>query len=67
MIMGATVCALVVSGSRLSPDELAGMYADPEYADTWRYTGDHRYVEEDQWTADSPTGYSDHLFVQNAE
>ena len=73
MILGASVYALVVNGARLSPDELSGMYADPEYADTWRFTNDPRYVEEVQWSKDAPAAYKDHMglpessFVQNYE
>ena len=48
--------------ARLNPAELEVMYHDPEYADTWRYTNDQRYVEEDQWTKDAPSGYKDHMF-----
>merc|ERR1711998_584851 len=44
---------------KLAPSELPTMYADPEYADTWRYTKDFRYVNETQWESDMPAGYDD--------
>ena len=47
------------------------MYADPEYADTWRYTdtsgnparnrGGERYINSAEWEESVPPGYS---FVQ---
>lgn len=73
MMAGVGLLAVVVNGARLSPGELAGMYADPEYADTWRYTNDHRYVEEGQWAKDAPAAYKDHMglvedsFIQHRE
>ena len=44
---------------KLAPSELPTMYSDPEYANTWRWTEDHRYVNETQWDDDSPAGYND--------
>ena len=73
MIMGAAALALVANGARLNAEGIDEMYADPEYADTWRYTRDPRYVEEEQWSKDAPAGYKDHMglqestFVQNSE
>lgn len=34
-------------------------YWDPEYANTWRYTEERRYVNEEQWKSDAPVGYND--------
>ena len=66
--MGAAALALVVNGARLNGEGMPGdMYADPEYADTWRWTRDPRYVEEEQWMKDGPSGYKDHIYVQNGE
>ena len=33
-------------------------YNDPQYADTWRYTGKERYVDSAQWNGDAPKGYT---------
>ena len=51
----------VTNAVKLSPSELEGMYKDPEYADTWKWTNDPRYVESDQWEIDAPKGYKDHM------
>ena len=73
MIIGATVCAFVVNGVRIGSSGIDEMYKDPEYADTWRYTGDDRYADDEQWSKDAPSGYKDHMglreasFIQNAE
>ena len=72
MISGIALLAVAVQGAKLSGD-LDDMYKDPEYANTWRWTNDHRYVEEGQWAKDSPSGYKDHLgliessFIQNLQ
>ena len=36
----------VTKAIKLAPSELQGMYTDSEYADTWRYTNEPRYVNE---------------------
>ena len=33
------------------------MYQDPEYADTWRWTDDPRYVTDDEYDAATPKEY----------
>ena len=47
IVSGAAFVVAVTNAAKLSPSELDGMYHDPEYADTWRYTNDQRYVEAD--------------------
>lgn len=51
----------------LPPSKLPKMYNDPEYADTWRYTKEFRYVNESQWMDDIPAGYRDSVMLQTAE
>ena len=46
MMAGVALLAMEAQASKLSPGELADMFKDPEYADTWRWTNDERYVEE---------------------
>lgn len=43
--------------------ELPKMYNDPEYADTWRYTKDDRFINETAWEEDAPAGYKDAVMV----
>ena len=64
MMAGVALLAMEAQASKLSPGELADMFKDPEYADTWRWTNDERYVEEFQWAKDSPKGYKDELGIR---
>lgn len=48
----------MVKGSQATPDELQKMYNDPEYADTWRYTNEERYVSESEYQDATPKAYS---------
>lgn len=34
------------------------MYKDPEYADTWRYTDEERYVSQNEYESSTPNGYT---------
>ena len=43
------------------------MYNDPEYADTWRYTKEDRYVNGTQWEEDIPKGYDPQRVQLSAE
>ena len=48
-------------------DDLHDMYKDPEYADTWRYTQEARYVDSmdmNEWENNAPKAYS---FVQTPQ
>merc|ERR1712227_767797 len=58
-IIMALLGAIDVSYSmKLAPDKLQDMYTDPEYANTWRYTDEPRYVDDAQWESDAPAGYT---------
>lgn len=49
---------LALFGAVAAFDE--AMYKDPEYADTWRYTDDPRYVDSsdlDEWVKSAPKDY----------
>jgi len=37
--------------------DIHAMYNDPEYADTWRWADDSRYVTDDEYEADTPKDY----------
>jgi hypothetical protein len=41
-------------------------YWDSEYLDTWRYTNERRYVNEDEWEEDAPAGYRDGVMAQTS-
>lgn len=42
-------------------DDLQKMYTDPEYADTWRFTDEARYIDSsdlNEWEKSAPKAYS---------
>jgi len=50
-----------------TPDELKTMYNDPEYADTWRFTKEARYIDSqdlNEWETSAPKAYA---FIQTQE
>ena len=57
----------LAEGIKLPPSKLPEMYGDPEYADTWRYTKEDRYVNGTQWETDAPAGYTEGVLVQSEE
>ena len=55
-LLGASLSS--TSAIKLPPSKLPDMFGDPEYADTWRYTNEERYVNSTQWEGDAPAGYT---------
>jgi len=65
VLIGAITFSEYVEAIKLPPSKLPEMYSDPEYANTWRYTNEERYVNSTQWEDDVPAGYKDEKsFVQ---